>query len=96
MLGKTEGERRRGQQRMKLLGSNTDSVDMNSSKLWKIVEDRGTWHTAIQGVTKNQHDRVTEQQDQQIKEIRERRIGRRKSYYNFSSRSKHKYELYQT
>jgi len=54
MLGKTEGERRRGQQRMKLLGSNTDSVDMNSSKLWKIVEDRGTWHVAVCGVTKSQ------------------------------------------
>ena len=47
MLGKIEGERRRGQQRMKLLGSNTDSVDMNLSKLWKIVEDRGTWHAAV-------------------------------------------------
>ena len=54
MLGKIEGERRRGQQRMKLLGSNTDSVDMNLSKLWKIVEDRGTWHAAVCGVTKSQ------------------------------------------
>ena len=81
---------------MRWLDSITNSMNRNLSKLWKIVEDRGTWHTAIQGVTKNQHDRVTEQQDQQIKEIRDRRIGRRKSYYNFSSRSKHKYELYQT
>ena len=54
MLGKIEGKRRRGQQRMKLLDSNTDSVDMNSSKLWERVEDRGAWHAAVHGVTKNQ------------------------------------------
>ena len=52
MLGKTEGKR--GQQRMKLLDSNTDSVDMNSSKLWERVEDRGAWHAAVHGVAKNQ------------------------------------------
>ena len=41
MLGKTEGKRRSGQQRMRWLESITDSVDMNLSKLWQIVEDRG-------------------------------------------------------
>ena len=48
MLGKIES-RRRGQQRMKWLDGITDSVDMNLSKLWEIVKDRGTWHAAVQG-----------------------------------------------
>ena len=47
MLGKIEGKRRRGQQRMKWLESITDSVDMNLSKLWKVVEDRGVWCAAV-------------------------------------------------
>ena len=52
MLGKIEGERRRGQQRMKLLGSNTDSVDMNLSKLQEIMKDREAWRAAVHGVAK--------------------------------------------
>ena len=51
MLGKIEGKRRRGQQRMKWLESITDSVDMNLSKLWEIVEDRGGWRATAHGVT---------------------------------------------
>ena len=54
MLGKIEGRRRRGQQRMRWLDTITDSVDMNLSKLQEIVEDRETWHTAVHGVTKSQ------------------------------------------
>ena len=50
MLGKIEGKRRRGQQRMKWLESITDSVDMNLSKLWEIVEDRGAWCAAVHEV----------------------------------------------
>ena len=53
MLGKTEGKRRRGWQRMRWLGSITDPMDMNLNKLRKIVEDRGAWCTAVHGVTKN-------------------------------------------
>ena len=51
MLGKIES-RRRGQQRMKWLDGITDSVDMNLSKLWEIVKDRGAWYASIHGVAK--------------------------------------------
>ena len=52
MLGKTEGKRRRGWQRMRWLDSIIDSVDMNLRKLRKKVEDRGAWHAAVHGVAK--------------------------------------------
>ena len=52
-LGKIEGKRRMRQQRKRWLESITESVDMNLSKLWEIVEDRGAWHTAVHGVTKS-------------------------------------------
>ena len=51
MLGKIEGKRRRGQERMRWLDSVTDSMDINLSKLQEIVKDRGAWHTAVYGVT---------------------------------------------
>ena len=54
MLGKTEGRRRWGQQRMRWLNSITDSMDMNLSKLQEIVEDRGAWHATVHGITKSQ------------------------------------------
>ena len=54
MLGKIEGKRRRGWQRMRSLDSITNSVDMNLNKRWEIVEDRGTWRAAVHGVTKSQ------------------------------------------
>ena len=53
MLGKTESKRRRGQQRTRWLDSITDSVDVNLSKLWKIVKYRGAWHVAVHGVAKS-------------------------------------------
>ena len=48
MLGKIEGRRRRGQQRMSWLDGIIDSMDVNLSKLWEIVENRGAWHSAVQ------------------------------------------------
>ena len=53
MLGKIEGSRRRGQQRMRLVNSMTDSVDRNLSKLWEIVKNREAWHAAVHVVTKS-------------------------------------------
>ena len=53
MLGKIEGKRRRGQQRMRWLDSITDSIDTNFSKLQEIVEDRGAWSAIVHGVTKS-------------------------------------------
>ena len=54
MLGKIEGKRRRGQQRMRWLDDVTDSTDMSLSKLWEILKDRGTWSAAVHGVKKSQ------------------------------------------
>ena len=54
MLGKTEGKRRRGWQSTRRLDSITDSMDMNLSKLWERVEDRGAWCATAHGVSKSQ------------------------------------------
>ena len=67
MLGKIEGRRRSGGQRVRWLEGTTDAMDMNLSKLWETVKDREAWYAAVHEWQRVGHDSATEQQQNNIR-----------------------------
>ena len=76
MLGKIEGRRRRGWQRMRSLDGITDSMDLNLSKLWETVKDREACRAVVHGVTKMGHNWATEQEEQSWVRFRGERVSK--------------------
>ena len=69
MLGKTEGKRRMGQQKMRWLDSITNSVDMSMGKLWERVKNRESWHGTVHEVTKSQTKQLNNEQHLKIRKM---------------------------
>ena len=89
MLGKIEDKRKKGWQRMRWLGSITDSMSMNLSKLQEIVKDREVWCTAVHEAAKVRHDLVTKQHHQHIICVSAARIDHTRLFKNLFCRTPH-------